>query len=42
LESLEGQYQTVGFLASELVLYESVLGRSGPRYEPRLALELAS
>jgi 2'-5' RNA ligase len=42
LQSLEGQYQPVGFLASELVLYESVLGRGGPRYEPRLTLELAS
>ena len=42
LQSLEGQYDRVGFLASELVLYESVLGRGGPRYEPRLTLELAS
>jgi hypothetical protein len=24
------------------VLYESVLARGGPRYEPRLTLELAS
>jgi 2'-5' RNA ligase len=42
LESLEGQYEPAGFLASELVLYESVLGRGGPRYEPRLTLELTS
>ena len=42
VESLEGQYDQVGFLASELVLYESVLGRGGPHYEPRLTLELAS
>jgi RNA 2',3'-cyclic 3'-phosphodiesterase len=42
LESLAGSYQPVPFLASELVLYESVLGRGGPRYEPRLTLELAS
>jgi 2'-5' RNA ligase len=42
LESLAGVYQPVPFLASELVLYESVLGREGPRYEPRLSLELAS
>ena len=42
LEGLEGQYDHVGFLASELVLYESVLGRGGPHYEPRLTLELAS
>jgi 2'-5' RNA ligase len=42
LESLEAEYQPLGFLASELVLYESVLGREGPHYEPRLTLELAS
>jgi 2'-5' RNA ligase len=42
LDELEGQYQPVGFLASELVLYESLLGRDGPRYEPRVTLELAS
>ncbi|HWB40701.1 MAG TPA: RNA 2',3'-cyclic phosphodiesterase [Gemmatimonadales bacterium] len=42
LESLDGAYEPVAFLASELVLYESVLGRDGPRYEPRLTLELAS
>jgi RNA 2',3'-cyclic 3'-phosphodiesterase len=41
LESLEGQYERVAFLVSELVLYESVLGRGGPRYEPRVTLELA-
>ena len=42
LEGLTGEYQPVAFLASELVLYESVLSRGGPRYEPRLTLELAS
>ena len=42
IESLEGRYEQVPFLASELVLYESVLGREGPRYEPRLTLDLAS
>ena len=42
LESLDREYEPVSFLASELVLYESILGRGGPRYEPRLALELAS
>jgi 2'-5' RNA ligase len=42
LQGLASQYQPVAFLASELVLYESVLGRGGPRYEPRLTLELAS
>jgi RNA 2',3'-cyclic 3'-phosphodiesterase len=42
LESLAGGYEPVPFLASQLVLYESVLGRGGPRYEPRLTLDLAS
>jgi 2'-5' RNA ligase len=42
LEGLAEEYEPVTFLASELVLYESVLGRGGPRYEPRLTLELAS
>jgi RNA 2',3'-cyclic 3'-phosphodiesterase len=42
LESLAGAFEPVSFLVSELVLYESVLGRGGPRYEPRLTLELAS
>jgi len=42
LESLAGEFEPVPFLASELVLYESVPGRGGPRYESRLTLELAS
>jgi hypothetical protein len=42
LASLEGQYDPVGFLVAELVLYESVLGRGGPHYEPRLTVDLAS
>jgi 2'-5' RNA ligase len=42
LESLAGAYEPVPFLASELVLYESLPDRVGPRYEPRLTLELAS
>jgi 2'-5' RNA ligase len=42
LASLEHQFEPVGFPASQLVLYESVLGRGGPQYEPRLTLELAS
>jgi 2'-5' RNA ligase len=42
LESLEGCYEPVAFVASELVLYESVLGLGGPSYEPRLTMELAS
>jgi hypothetical protein len=42
LDSLADAYEPVPFLASELVLYESVSARGGPRYEPRLTLELAS
>ena len=42
LDSLANQYQPVEFLASELVLYESVSASGGPRYEPRLTMELAS
>jgi hypothetical protein len=30
----------VTFVAEELVLYESVLTTSGPRYDPRLTLDL--
>lgn len=33
-------YERVACLAPELVLYESVLTRAGPRYEPRLTLNL--
>ena len=42
LESLADEYEPAAFLASELILYESVLGRGGLRYEPRLTMELAS
>ena len=42
LDSLADAYEPAPFLASELVLYESVLTRGGPQYEPRLTLELAS
>ncbi len=42
IDSLNGEYEQVPFVATELVLYESVLGRGGPRYEPRLTLDLAS
>jgi RNA 2',3'-cyclic 3'-phosphodiesterase len=42
LETLQGSVEPLGFLASELVLYESVMERGGPRYEPRLTLELVS
>jgi RNA 2',3'-cyclic 3'-phosphodiesterase len=42
LESLAEGFEPVSFLVSELVLFESVPGRGGPRYEPLLTLELAS
>jgi RNA 2',3'-cyclic 3'-phosphodiesterase len=35
-------YERVACLAPELVLYESVLTSAGPRYEPRLTLNLDS
>lgn len=41
LDAFTAAYARASFTASELVLFESVLGRQGPRYEPRLALELA-
>ena len=34
--------QPAPFLGEQLVLYESVLTTQGPRYEPRLTLELAA
>lgn len=42
LESLADAYDQVPFLGAQLILYESVLGRGGHRYEPRVTLELAS
>lgn len=42
VEAAGGEYGRVGFLATELVLYESVLTRARPRYEPRLTLELGA
>ncbi|MGH7528572.1 MAG: RNA 2',3'-cyclic phosphodiesterase [Gemmatimonadales bacterium] len=41
LEEFGEAYQRVPFVGSQLVLYESVLTTRGPRYEPRLTLELA-
>ena len=35
-------YERVPFVGSQLVLYESVLTTKGPRYEPRLTLELGA
>lgn len=40
LDEFGGAYQRSHFLATQLVLYESVLTTQGPRYEPKLTLEL--
>jgi RNA 2',3'-cyclic 3'-phosphodiesterase len=40
LDDHSGRCQPLPFVAEELVLYESVLTTSGPRYEPRLTLNL--
>ena len=40
LDAHSESFQRVPFLAEELVLYESVLTTSGPRYESRLTLNL--
>jgi RNA 2',3'-cyclic 3'-phosphodiesterase len=42
LEDHQGSYAPAGFVADQVVLYESVLTRQGPRYDARLALELSS
>jgi len=42
LEEFSGTYARAPFLGNQLVLYESVLTTKGPRYEPRLTLDLAS
>ncbi|HET6578601.1 MAG TPA: RNA 2',3'-cyclic phosphodiesterase [Gemmatimonadales bacterium] len=42
LEELEHAYARVAFVGGRLVLYESVLTTGGPRYEPRLTLELTA
>jgi 2'-5' RNA ligase len=41
LDDHAGRFQPVPFVAQELVLYESVLTTTGPRYESRLTLDLA-
>jgi 2'-5' RNA ligase len=41
LEEFGGSYARAAFTGARLVLYESVLTTQGPRYEERLALELA-
>jgi 2'-5' RNA ligase len=42
LDEFGRTYQRSAFLASHLVLYESVLTTQGPRYESRLTLELGA
>lgn len=41
LDEFAEAYARAPFIGGHLVLYESVLTTQGPRYEPRLALELA-
>ncbi|HEY8105989.1 MAG TPA: RNA 2',3'-cyclic phosphodiesterase [Gemmatimonadales bacterium] len=40
LETADGGHEKVAFLAEQLVLYESLLTKDGPRYEARLVLPL--
>ena len=42
LDEFRERYLRTPFRADQLVLYESVLTTQGPRYEPRLALELTA
>jgi 2'-5' RNA ligase len=42
LEDFGTAYERVTFVGAQLVLYESVLTTRGPRYEPRLTLELSA
>ena len=42
LEEFGSTYERAPFLATHLVLYESLLTTRGPRYEARLTLELGS
>jgi 2'-5' RNA ligase len=39
---LKDAYERLPFLATEVVLFESILTTKGPRYEPRLTIELAA
>ncbi|HET7601068.1 MAG TPA: RNA 2',3'-cyclic phosphodiesterase [Gemmatimonadales bacterium] len=41
LEAFADSYDHIGFVADEVVLYESVLSPTGPRYEARLTVPLA-
>jgi 2'-5' RNA ligase len=40
IAGMEGSYERVAFVADHVVLYESLLSPDGPRYEPRLSLQL--
>ena len=40
VEQAAAEYERVPFLATDLVLYESVPSRGRPRYEPRVTVEL--
>jgi 2'-5' RNA ligase len=42
VETAAGPFEQLPFLATDLVLYESVSGGGRPRYEPRLTVELGS
>ena len=42
LEDFGTAYDRATFVGAQLVLYESVLTTRGPRYEPRLSLELSA
>jgi 2'-5' RNA ligase len=42
VEAATGRYEQVPFLATDLVLYESVAGKGRPRYEPRVTVELGA
>jgi 2'-5' RNA ligase len=41
LDDHQGSYTLATFVADRVVLYESVLTKQGPRYDERLALDLA-
>jgi hypothetical protein len=42
LDEFANGYAQVAFVGAQLVLFESVLTTRGPRYEPRLTLELSA
>ncbi len=42
LDDFAEAYTRVAFVGAQLVLYESILTTRGPRYEPRLSLELST